>query len=221
MRRRQTFSYDRDVNIRRRAAATVAVSIALLASALLSGFLVGWFLGDHTLREWLLSYAGSAEFFGVALVATPELVPIFAAASSAIASLWRRFKAWLRRVADAVRRRLGRPRAHFISVSPAGSVATAGDLSARVSTSATTLEEKVEYLLRRDQDVQARLEGHDRALRDLPARWQADIGDTAATLRQEHAEALDRLRERHLRARLLGVGLLVIGIAVATWGNLI
>jgi hypothetical protein len=91
----------------------------------------------------------------------------------------------------------------------------------RRAPSGTSLEAKVDYLLKRDQEYQERLEGHDRALRDLPARWGADIREAAAELRQEHSEALDRLRERHLRARLLGIGLLVIGIALATWGNLI
>ena len=53
-------------------------------------------------------------------------------------------------------------------------VETAGELSLRRAPSGTSLEAKVDYLLKRDREYQERLEGHDRALRDLPARWAAD-----------------------------------------------
>jgi len=49
---------------------------------------------------------------------------------------------------------------------------------------------------------------------------EADIDAVSTVIRSEHAEALEELRERHLTVRLLGVGLLVTGIVLATWGNL-
>jgi hypothetical protein len=122
---------------------------------------------------------------------------------------------------DALRRWLGRPRPQRVSVEPGGAIAAAGELSARVSVNPdATLDEKVDFLLRRDQDVQGHLEQHARQLRDLPKQWNADIAAASTELRTEHADALRELRESHLTARLLGVLLLVVGIALATWGNL-
>ena len=83
------------------------------------------------------------------------------------------------------------------------------------------LEEKVAYLLRRDKAVQAELEDVRRDIAGLPERWLADIAREATSLRAEHAEELAKLRDRHLRARLLGIVLLVVGITLATWGNLV
>jgi hypothetical protein len=54
-----------------------------------------------------------------------------------------------------------------------------------------------------------------------PARWRADISEASETLRSEHTRALEQMRDRHLKARLLGVALLLIGIGLATAGNLV
>jgi hypothetical protein len=79
----------------------------------------------------------------------------------------------------------------------------------------------VEYLLRRDEDVQDRLEEVHHSLESMPARWRADISEASETLRSEHTRALEQMRDRHLKARLLGVALLLIGIGLATAGNLV
>jgi hypothetical protein len=51
----------------------------------------------------------------------------------------------------------------------------------------------------------------------MPNRWRADIDVAAVELRGEQIQGLNR----HLWERLLGVGLLVVGIALATAGNLV
>jgi len=43
----------------------------------------------------------------------------------------------------------------------------------------------------------------------------------AGTLRREQQKGLALLRDEHLAARLGGVVLLVLGLGLATWGNLL
>jgi hypothetical protein len=49
--------------------------LAFAAVAAMTSFVVGWLVGDGSFRHWLFSCAGSLEFWGVLLVASPELVP--------------------------------------------------------------------------------------------------------------------------------------------------
>jgi hypothetical protein len=194
----------------------------LLVLAVVVGLLVGSYAGDHSLREWLLSFGGSAEAFGLLLVAAPELVPILQSIGSAVVGSWLRMKALLRKAERAVRRLLHRPSGQVVSAG--GALATAAGMSARGRVGpkeGATLEEKVEYLLRRDEDVQDRLEEVHHSLESMPARWRADISEASETLRSEHTRALEQMRDRHLKARLLGVALLLIGIGLATAGNLV
>jgi hypothetical protein len=48
------------------------ISAALCGIGVITGFLAGWFIGSGSLHDWVLIYAGAAEFFGVLLIATPE-----------------------------------------------------------------------------------------------------------------------------------------------------
>jgi hypothetical protein len=197
--------------------------VALVLAAIGSAVVVGWFMGDHSLREWLLSFAGSAEFFGLVLVASPELVPRVMAAFSRIASGWMWLRTISRRGTDALRRVLGLPRRGKTVTASGALVAVSGfGASGRVSIEeGASLERKVEYLLRRDQELQAQHKAIDSSLRGMPDRWRADIEAASAGLRDEHEAALQQLRDRHLRARLTGIAMLALGVALATWGNLI
>lgn len=206
----------------RRAAYTEALSGVLLVLAVVVGFLVGWYAGDHSAREWLFSFAGSAETFGLLLVAAPELVPILQTIGLAVVRGWSRMKVLLRQAEGAVRRLLRRPRGQVVSAS--GALVTAAGFSAKGRVGLkedATLEEKVEYLLRRDEAVQDRFEETHDSLESMPGRWRADIREASETLRGEHTRALEQMRDRHLKARLLGVALLLVGIGLATAGNLV
>jgi hypothetical protein len=83
-----------------------------------------------------------------------------------------------------------------------------------------TTEERLEYLMRRDHAVRDSLERLDRSVEAMPSRWSADIRDASASLRGEFIGELKREREAHLNERILGVGLLAVGIILATVGNL-
>jgi hypothetical protein len=200
----------------------VALSVVLLGLAVVVGALVGWYAGDHSLRDWTLSFGGSAELFGLLLVASPELVPILQRVASLGRRAWRQVLRLLRKVEAAFRRLLRRPLPHVVSVGAGGARAGGFPPSGRASVGdEATLEEKVDYLLRRDQDVQDSLERLEGSLAALPGRWKTDVEQASQALRDEHARALAELRDRHMQARLLGVVLLAVGIVLATAGNLV
>lgn len=201
---------------------SILVAVGLYVAAAVVGTLVGWLVGDHSTREWVLSYGGSAELFGVLLIAAPELVPILHGAGSAVASAWTCARETARNAADTVRRWVGRPRNRTIRMGGTATVSATGSVSARVTVSAgTTLEDRVAFLLRREQEMQGRLEEITTTLNRHPEDWRGDIEAASEALRGEQADALRELRAEHLRERLLGLGLLLLGVVLATWGNLV
>jgi len=129
----------------------------------------------------------------------------------------------LRRTVDGVARLLNRPRSQTVYAKTGGVAATASvSGSGRVSFNpAATAEEKIDYLLRRDQELQDWQEAMMLDVRALPKRWGADIEAALNVIRSENERAVSALRDRHLNLRLIGVGFLVAGIVLATWGNLI
>ncbi len=196
--------------------------LAFAAVAAMTSFVVGWLVGDGSFRHWLFSCAGSLEFWGVLLVASPELVPYLRRLATGLGALWHRTKALARRATDWVRVKIGRPRTQVVYVEgiDSGAMSGSGRLSVGVREGAT-MEEKVDFLLRRDQETQERLADLQERLGALPERWRGDMEATAGTLRHEQREGLDALRDEHLTARVGGVVFLVVGLILATWSNLI
>ena len=176
----------------------------------------------------MLVAAGGAEICGIVLVASPELEGPAARLWTRVVAGWRggwaRVRSGWRKLTSRVARLVGKqrtPTPQYVQLHPADSVEAAGSLSLRTALNAgATVDERIAFLLRRDQAVQAELERLDQTLAELPKRWTRDIENASGLLRTEYAESLRRLRDAHLRARLAGVGLLVFGIVLATWGNL-
>jgi hypothetical protein len=155
------------------------------------------------------------ELCGILLVASPDLVP------GAL-----RFVAWmrprLRQVENRVRRLVrARPREVVIHASSNAVMRFSGHASATVTTSAQTLEEKVDFLLRRDVDTQSNMNEIGRRLEKVENSL-----DREAVAVREHLEARieDRLSEtqRDFRtARFVGVAALAAGLGLSTAGNLV
>lgn len=203
-----------------RAAATV-IGFAAVAAAVTS-FLVGWFGGDGTPRDWLLACGGSLEFWGVLLVASPELAPSLRRLGAALVAARSHTKALARRAANKARRMLRLPPR---PIEMSGTVNVSGELalSSRGIVGVpeeASMEEKVAFLIQREEVTQKRMAELQETLNGLPERWRDDIEVTAGKLRHEQREGLDELRDEHLAARLGGVVLLVAGLVLATWGNL-
>lgn len=204
----------------RRAAVRI---VGFAAVAAVTSFLVGWLGGNGSLRHWLLACGGSLEFWGVLLVASPEIAPSLRRLAVALAAVRSQTKALAHRAANRARRMLGRP-PRPIEMSGT-SVASGGGRTRGRGTvglrEGASLKEKVEYLIEREQKTQERLADLREDLEALPERWRDDMEATAGTLRREQSEGLDALRDEHLTARVGGVVLLVSGLVLATWGNLL
>ena len=204
-----------------RRAAVRTVGFAAVAAAA-TGFVVAWFGGDGTVSHWLLAYAGSLEFWGVLLVASPEIAPSRRRLAVALVALRSQTKALAHRAANRARRMLGRP-PRPIEMSGTSVISGGGSMSVRGIVGlreGAPMEEKVEFLMGREEKTQHRLADLREQLDALPERWSDDIEATAGTLRREQREGLNELRDEHLTARLGGVVLLVAGLVLATWGNL-
>jgi hypothetical protein len=155
------------------------------------------------------------ELSGVVLVASPDLVP------GAL-----RFAAWarprLRRIENRARRLLrARPRAVVIQAQATGVTRASGHASATVSTSVQTLEEKVEFLLRRDAEAQSSMNQLGQRVGSLEETLEREVASV-----REHLEDRieDRITEAHRdfqTARFFGVAALAVGLGLSTAGNLV
>jgi hypothetical protein len=171
------------VDVPRRVAAARYVTAALLVLAVVVGLLIGWFAGDHTAQDWVYAFSGSFEGIGLLLVAAPEVVTALRRFGAWVAAMWRKFLPYLAKVEHLARRLFRRPRHVVVHAGAASVVASGGNVTARVLPGEDkTLEEKVEYLLRRDQDMQARADSIELRMGGLASAWRRDqpgVGDFA------------------------------------------
>lgn len=155
------------------------------------------------------------EFIGIVTIAAPDFFPYAL-----------RLGAWSRRrilaVIDLLRRLIGKPRHQVIQVGGIASAATVGGASLIKSVNpAATLEERVEFLLARDQeaqrdmnDLQARVGGMER---ESPERLDTLRAELQSHVASEIAEADADYRA----ARVWGAVALAIGLGLSTAGNFI
>jgi hypothetical protein len=165
----------------------------------------------------LLLIGGAAfELFGIVLIAAPDLVPGA-----------RRAGAWLsvrtQREVDRLRLAIRRPRHQVVQVPGLAHARAMGNPpSVRISVNAdASLDEKVAYLLSRDQDAQ-------RVVNDLAGRVAAietQLPGQLATLRDEmrtHVAAELAASEADYRpARIGGTIALAIGLVLVTVANFV
>jgi hypothetical protein len=104
-------------------------------------------------------------------------------------------------------------------MSGTASLSGTGSLSVSIGPG-ETLEEKVDFLLRREQGLQDRLTTIAGEVDQLPEKWGAEIEGAASDLRTEFDREIREVKERHIQARIFGLVLVVIGVLLNTWGNL-
>lgn len=155
------------------------------------------------------------ELVGIVVIAAPDFVP-----GARRAGAWLRVH--VRREVDRLRRLIGRPRRQVIQVAGITSAEAVGRASLVTSVRAdATIEEKTEFLLRRDQEAQ-------RDLNQLASRVSA--------IESESPERLDELRTElqvhfaaqlaasdadYRAARIAGAIALAIGLGLATAANFV
>jgi hypothetical protein len=158
----------------------------------------------------LLIVGALVELTGIVLVGSPDLLPQA-----------QRFSEWLqrrvRRACDRVMRLLGRPVVHTASarlgVSVAGGVSARGIVSVAADAS---LENKVAFLLRRDEQTQGRLDDLTEALQALTDDVARGLSEQRASMEAYIADTLSAAHQVYLPLRLLGVVLLTVGLGCVT-----
>jgi hypothetical protein len=153
------------------------------------------------------------EFFGVALVGAPDLVPGARRLSGWLARGWER-------VTRRVLRAVGVRRAHHVSTGVAAEYDIAGHAAGLVhAPSAGTLEDKVAFLLGRDEATQGALQELNDRVVELEKETERRLDAEREAMEAFVGEALAAEDARYRWARILGAVLLVAGLvctAVAT-----
>jgi hypothetical protein len=164
----------------------------------------------------LLYIAGAViEVIGIVLVGSPDLFP-----QARRLSNWTARQYW--RVANRLLRLIGRPRHVTVQASAGGAVALGGSIMAVVSVSPeATLEEKVAFLLRRDLETQRGMDRLLGSLTNLERDTTARLESARSELEGHVTEALVASHAAYLPLRIAGVGVILIGLGLATTGNFV
>jgi hypothetical protein len=161
---------------------------------------------------WPLYVVGVvAEFAGIVCLGFPDLLPGALRLSAWLGCQWHRATNRLRRLVGL------KPRRVVHTVGAAGTVNLAGHISAVVSTSNVgSLEDKVEYLLRRDQDAQRRANELDARLDRLEAESTERLAELRGKMETHVAHELSTALEAYRPLRVAGTIALVIGLVCVT-----
>jgi hypothetical protein len=154
------------------------------------------------------------EAGGIILVGSPDLFP-----QAGRSSEWLRKHS--RRLANRIRRLLRRPQSQTVYVdAAAGAIALGGSATASKSVSAgATSEEKIAFLLQRDQEAQRDVSALAQRLAALDSESSQRLRELRSEVDAAFARDLKAALERYLPLRLVGAAALVIGLACATAGN--
>jgi hypothetical protein len=166
-------------------------------------------------RSGLYIAGAFIEFLGIILVGSPDLFPQA-----------RRVSGWIglgyRRVTNRFWRLIGRPRSKIVSLGLAGEVSTSGSLSAvKVTTSVGTIGQKVDFLLRRDEEAQRHVNELRERIRVLEGKIASGLETARAEMEDHVTHALRTAHEAYLPLRIVGVVALVVGLGLVTAGNFV
>ena len=165
------------------------------------------------MRATLYVTGAALELVGILLIAWPDLLPYAERVSRWLRVVMR----WL---AERLRRLFRRRRDVVVNVGAADALAIAGSISVVVSPNPdATLEERVEYLLRREQEAQAKLNAHDERIGAMEEHVPRRLDEHRAAA-EEHVESeIIAAESRYRSLRSVGVVALIAGLVMATWAN--
>ena len=154
------------------------------------------------------------ELLGILLVSAPDLLPY-----SERASRW--LRTTTRPLVDRLRRAIGRPRVHVVHVGGAGAIGLGGgSVSVVVSSNPeASLEERVEYLMRREQEAQARLNAHDERLGKVEEQLPKRLEELRAETQEHVSTSITAAEWKYRPVRFIGAIALTVGLALTTAGN--
>jgi hypothetical protein len=163
----------------------------------------------------LLVIGALFELGGIVALGFPDLLP------GAV-----RLSAWLRRFGRRVINRLRRlvrrkPLPVVVSAGVGGAIAGGISPTGAARTSETTLEGKVDYLLRRDQDAQRQASQFDTRLARLETESPRRLVELRRTMEEHVARELSAALEAYRPLRVAGTVALAIGLACVTAATLL
>lgn len=176
-----------------------------------------------SLKSWLYMLGGSYECLGVGLVAAPELFPLLRRGVN-----WshRKFVFFRRHVATWLQKIFHRPVRSVIGTVVDTAVehddaATVGVRIAGALPPNTTVEEKIAYLLGQVEAHEDRLGALEGQTESIDSALREELQRTRAALDRLARERIEASEQRHLEWRYAGLGLLFVGLALSTAGNLV
>lgn len=155
------------------------------------------------------------ELSGIVLVASPDLFP------GAI-----RLAAWARPRLRWIENRLRlvlplQPRSVVHNEHVSGTIQVSGSASAVASTGASTLEERLAFLLRRDAEAQQHLNRLVERVKGLEDQLSRETGMLGTYVQNEIDYRIVAANRDYQVARIIGVVALAVGLGLSTAGNLI
>jgi hypothetical protein len=160
--------------------------------------------------EILFGLGAFFQFSGVILVASPDLVP-----GARRASDWAR-QHW-RPIENAIRRALRLPprRRNYYLDAGAGTITlSAGRVSAIAGTSATSIEDQVAFLLRRDRDTQEAINRLAERDDEIAESLRTEVAAAREDLTRHVSTAITAALAEYRPVRIGGVAALVIGLVL-------
>ncbi|MGE3138438.1 MAG: hypothetical protein AB7I08_12360 [Thermoleophilia bacterium] len=165
----------------------------------------------------LLIVGAVLEFVGIVALGWPDFIPWRDGLARWLTRTWRRVWAWILR---RVLRRRGPAVGAFAVGDVTLAVAVSGFATTAVSGTAP-LEQKVAFLLQRDQEAQKKEQG----LADEIKRLDKDVDKRLDALRDEmrgeYEAKLSAASEQYRSLRILGTFILFVGLVCTTWANFV
>jgi hypothetical protein len=125
-------------------------------------------------------------------------------------------------VVSSFLRLIRRPRPHTIYLGGIGSREAVGGVSlVRSVNPEATLEEKVAFLLRRDQEAQQAVNELRQQLKEHSERTEKNFEAAHAHMEEHVTAALETAHAAYLPLRIMGVCALMLGLGLATAGNFV
>jgi hypothetical protein len=160
-------------------------------------------------RTVLVVLGVAFDLAGIVLIGAADVMPGLRRRAARFAAWLDRLWRWFRRVM------LRRPTHVTHQASIGGAVALGGRIAAVTGTSATTLEGKVDYLLRESERTQHRLNDLERTTEERHEQLESDLARLNRELVDHVDQALRIAFAEYATARRLGIACL--GVALALW----
>jgi hypothetical protein len=164
----------------------------------------------YPVQETLFILGAIFQLLGIVLVGSPDLVP-----GAVRLGTWTRGR--IDRASARLLRLIGRQRARFVPLSDTAIVEMTGSVSPVKSVNPqATLQERVKFLLARDQEAQRDVNALNERLAAIERDVPRLLDDLRTVIEAELGKRLEETQANLRAARLYGIVALLIGLALTT-----